>query len=131
MLRHTHGSVAVALRARSLAGYGISAVGAVIIMALMLSTREIMMTRDIFNRAIRPFWVAALVAGLYSIYLAGCSHLVLGYPLLDTGDIEWNAVHAADTTQKVTIWLGIAFLAGSPIAVSYLMRRIRLDEETD
>lgn len=127
-LANTFLGLGIALRAKALVGYSMSGVGALLVLTLMLSTRDIMATRDMLHRSIRPFWFAALLLGLYLSYLASCSHIVLSRELFDTTPIEWKIVKDGGFSQQLAVWSCILFLTASPVAVSYLIRRINLDE---
>jgi hypothetical protein len=111
----------VVFKAQSTGTYAFSGIGALMILALMLNTQDIMKLTDAIHRIMRGFWVMAFFLSPYLIYLASCRHIIEGKSLLEEPiSIDWYSIYHADSMQLMAIYISIIFLMASPIGLSYL-----------
>lgn len=108
----------VAAKVHTLPGYMFSVVGAFIILALMVSFRDIFTRRDALHRSMRIYWGAALLVNITTVLLAGFNHVVLEKPFSDSVSVEWSKFHDAGLLPKLTMVVLTFFLVGAPIVLS-------------
>jgi hypothetical protein len=112
--------VCVAGKIHTIPGYVISGVGALMIIALMLSARDAWCRDDIVHRCIRIFWALALMANVSTVFFATGNHIVLQMPLSNSVSYDWNDVYKAGFVQLATIAVLTIFLTAAPVGLSFL-----------
>ena len=114
------------LRASSVAGYGLCLACAAMVLALLLSTKDLWTHSGALYYVIRCFWVICVITSIYTLYIALCKHLIVSKSLFDNSDIDWEIVHAASMTQWITTCISLVFMMAGPIGFSFIRH-----EETD
>jgi hypothetical protein len=121
----------VAIQAQTIPGYIFATGGALIVIALMVSTRDVWGRGDAFHRYMRIFWFMGLFVNIAAVLLASFNHIILGKPLTDSINQDWQQVHGAGWMQIITILVLTAFLTGAPVAVSHLWKTFYDDEDEE
>ena len=110
----------VAAKISTIPGYVFCGVGALGILALMLSARDAWCRRDAFHRCLRIFWWLAIVMNVLMVFLASGNHIILQRPLTDSVKYDWQDVYNAGYVQLGTIAVLTIFLTAAPIGLSFL-----------
>jgi preprotein translocase subunit SecG len=119
----------VAAKIKTVPGYIFSGVGALSIVALMVSARDAWTRGDAVHRCIRVFWCLALMVNIATVFLATGNHIILEMPLSNSASFNWNQVKDAELLQRLTIVVLTIFLTAAPIGVSYLWKSFYEDDE--
>ena len=122
--------ICVAAQVKTMPGYAFNTVGALMILALVLSTSDVWRRRDSFHRNLRIFWFLALAVNLIAVFLAGLNHVILQNPLSVATDFDWNKVKASSLIQLLTVAILTIFLTGAPVALSFQWRQF-FDDDSD
>ena len=118
----------VALRVKTAPGYLFSAVGALIVVAMMLRSHEIWKRKDQLHAIMRIFWILAIVLNVVMVLFAAANHILFAKSIGDVADFSVSAVPDSDPIQLVIVGaLGI-FLASSPIASSHLLSELENED---
>jgi hypothetical protein len=112
-------------------GYAASSVGALIVVGLLLTTRDIWRNKDAVHRAMRFFWGLALCVNITAVFLTGANHIILERPISDSTTFNGHEVYAAGFLQLITVVVFTIFLTGAPVAVSHLWRLFYEEEEDE
>jgi hypothetical protein len=121
----------VAAKIRTVPGYAFALVGALLVIALTLSARDVWSKPDVFYKCLRPFWCLALLVNIGTVILAGCNHIILERPLTESTTFDWQQVRSAGLLERATILILTIFLTGAPIVVSYTWNKFFEDDEEE
>ncbi len=121
--------LAVATKAKTEAAYAFNAIGALMIVALVLSTRDIWHEDDNLHKTMRPFWGLALFVSFCAVLLAGFNHVLLENPIIVSTAFDWYQVKESALLQKITVCVLTLFVACAPIALSYQWKHFFADDD--
>jgi hypothetical protein len=122
----------VAAKVKTVPGYVFCGIGALSIIALMVSAQDIWRREDAVHRSMRIFWLIAILVNAATVFLATGNHIILEKPLSDSVTYEWGQVYeAANMLQLITIAVLTIFLTCAPVAVSYTWKSFYEDDEED
>jgi hypothetical protein len=121
----------VAVQVQTILGYLFASTGALIVISLMMSSRDVWRRDDTFYRFLRIFWSMALFGNIAAVLLASFNHVIMGKPLADSTTQNWQQIHDVGWMQIITVLVLTAFLTGAPVAVSHLWKTFYDDEEDE
>lgn len=121
----------IAVRAKMPISYGLSAMGALIIVALLLTSQDIWRREENTYRIMIFFWILGFVLNSVAVFFAFANHILLSKSLNDSVSFTMNEFRSeTELPQRVIIIVLTAFLTAAPIAVSYLWKSF-YDEDDD
>jgi hypothetical protein len=124
--------LSVAAKAETIPAYVFCGIGALMILAVMLSMRDFWIRDDVLHRCMRYFWYIAAIVNVATVFFACGNHIVLGRSLKDSVHFELREVYmTADPIQLTCIGVVTIFLTCAPIVVSHLWRKFYDTEEEE
>ena len=119
------------LNVKTAPGYVSGCIAALIVVAILLSTRDAWRRRDGFHIWLRVFWFVALLVNAVAVLSASYNHIILQKELTDAIVTDWKPLLETDKLQLASIGIMIAFLTFAPMALSNISKRFFDDDEND
>jgi len=122
----------VATIVKTTPGYIFSIVGALIIVALLVTTSDVWRRDDSVHRVMRIFWALSLLVNFVCVWLGAANHILLHKPISDSTNFTLEAVFMeSNLLQIATSCVLTIFLTVAPIGLSYFWKSFYEDDEED
>jgi putative copper export protein len=116
-----------AIEASTMFSYAICGVGAMLVVGLLGSTRDIWSGNNPLYTSLRFFWLLAVLITFVGILLAAGNHALLRNPVTQSVNVEWNQLYESSKLQWGGVFILALFFTGCPVVLSNF--RAILEEE--